>query len=224
MSTPPASVSAKGTVTVVEPSRGQLALARRVAEARAIVPDLTVAAEVDAEAASATGIAFDVLLVRAAALALRAHPHVNGAYKDASFEHYERVNVAVLVPGPDGGQATPTVLDADRKDAATVAAELGELGARIADGTVTSPALRGATFTVSSLPIRRSTPVVVSGQAAHLAAGAVAPRAVVRNGAVVARLTVDLVLAVDARIVDGPTAAAFLTQVQGLLEAPDVLV
>ena len=219
VSTPPASVTAKGAVTVVEPSRGQLALARRVAEARAIVPDHHVVVEADAEAAAAHPAGVEAVLVAAVGGALRAFPQVNGAYKDALFELYERVNVGVVVAGADGGLVTPTVMDADGKDPAAIAAELDDLRARVGDGSITSPALRGATFTLSSLPVRRTTPVVLTGQAAHLGAGAVEERAVVRDGAVVVRRVCELVLAADHRIVDGPLAAAFLGDVRARFEA-----
>lgn len=212
------SVSPKGDVTVVEPSRGQLALARRVAEARAVVPDHAVAVEADASAVAASDVPAGAWLVWAVARALRAHPRVNGAYKDAAFEQYGRVNVGWVVTGADGGLVAPVVMDADVKDPRAIAAELEDLAARAADGSITAPSLRGATFTVSALDVRRHTPVVLSGQAGHLGAGAVAERAVVRDGAVVARPVVDLVLAADHRIVDGPLAATFLRDVAAALE------
>lgn len=219
MSTPAAAGAVKGEVTVVEPSRGQLALARRVAEARAIVPDHTVAVQVDAGVV-AGDVPFGAWAVWAAARTLRAFPQVNGAYKDAAFERYARVNVGWVVAGADGGLVAPVVMDADTKDAAAIAAELADLSARAADGSITAPSLRGATFTVSALPVRRVTPVVLSGQAGHLGVGAVEQRAVVRDGAVVARPVADVVLAADHRIVDGPLAAAFLTTLRDTLERP----
>ena len=63
----------KGEIHVVEPSRIQLAIARRTAETRATVPDLELRTDVDLKAALALadqhGSSVTALLVRACALA-----------------------------------------------------------------------------------------------------------------------------------------------------------
>ena len=41
------------------------------------------------------------MVVKAAAIALREHPRVNGAYRDGKFELYSRVNIGVAVAGQD---------------------------------------------------------------------------------------------------------------------------
>jgi pyruvate dehydrogenase E2 component (dihydrolipoamide acetyltransferase) len=46
------------------------------------------------------------------------------------------------------------------------------------------------------------------------------PRAVVRDGAIVARQTLTLTLAIDHRILYGADAAQFLARVRELLEQP----
>src|SRR3954468_13610304 len=89
---------AKGDVTVEELSRGQQLVARRVAESRATIPDHTVTVAIDMERcavlrARGAEATFDDMVLRAAALALREHPRVNGAYRDGHFEQYSRINV-----------------------------------------------------------------------------------------------------------------------------------
>src|SRR3954463_4257501 len=127
--------TAKGRVEVVELTRAQQQSVRRVAEARATVPHLTVATE-----APAPGEPGLPMLVRAVALALREQPAVNGAYRDGHLERYARVNVAVALPGPDGPVA-PVVFDADGKDARALTAELGALAGRAGAGKLTAPEL-----------------------------------------------------------------------------------
>ena len=61
--------------------------------------------------------------------------------------------------------------------------------------------------------MRRFTPILNPPQAAILAAGALESRAVVRDGAVVARDVMELTLVSDHRIVYGDEAAAFLARV-----------
>ena len=52
--------------------------------------------------------------------------------------------------------------------------------------------------------------------------GTLKPRAVVRDGAVVARPTMTLTCAFDHRIADGAGAAAFLGELRALIEAPEL--
>ena len=221
--TPPAEpATKKGDVRIVELTRPQQVLARRVAEAKAIVPELTVTAEADVTDALArlTGDATaDDLVVRAAALALRDTPHANGAYRDGQLELYSRVNVGVAVAAP-GTLAVPTIFDADRKPLEEIAAERRALADRVHAGTIKAPELSGATFTVASAGAATFQPVITTGQAAILGAGAIRELPRVAGGALVARHVVHLTLVADHRILHGADAAAFLAKVRALLEEP----
>ena len=213
--------TAKGTVRVQEPTRAERATARRGAESRATVPDFELAAVLDATAlrAAAGPPSLTALLVRAAALALREHPRVNAAYRDGAFELYSRVNVGVAL-----GPTTPTVTDADAKTAAEIDAELRALETAVRAGTITSPELAGATFTVydlGSLGVASGSLPVIPPQAAMLAAGAVREVPVVRDGAIFPGHEMTLTLACDQRILDVATAAGFLTRLRALLERPE---
>ncbi|HLW94118.1 MAG TPA: dihydrolipoamide acetyltransferase family protein [Solirubrobacteraceae bacterium] len=224
---------AKGAVEVIEPSRTQQLIARRMASAKATIPEFQVTVEVDAEAA------FDLreqlrgqteplpsvndLIIKACALALRAHPGVNASYVDGHFERYGRVNIGVAVAGPDT-LVVPTVFDADVKPLTEIAATTRELASKVRDGTVSPPELAGATFTVSNLGmlgVARFTAVINPPQAAILAVGAASPRAVVgADGAVTVRRVMELTISADHRIVYGADAADFLGTVRKRLERP----
>jgi pyruvate dehydrogenase E2 component (dihydrolipoamide acetyltransferase) len=201
-----APLSGRGDVSHEELTRPQQSIVRRMAESKATAPDFSLTLEAEPAAAGVEHI------VRAAALALRDFPRVNGAYRDGRFETYSRVNIGVAMAGPDA-LVVPTVLDADTKSAEELAAELRVLGERVASGSVGAPELAAGTFTVWSLPVRRFTPILNPPQAAILAAGAVESRAVVRDGAVVARDVMELTLVSDHRILYGDEAAAFLARV-----------
>jgi pyruvate/2-oxoglutarate dehydrogenase complex dihydrolipoamide acyltransferase (E2) component len=204
--------TAKGPVEVVELTRAQQAAVRRVAEARATIPHFAAGEEVDApQEPILAGLA------HAVGAALRELPAVNGAYRDGHLERYARVNVAVALPGPEGPVA-PVVFDADAKDRATIATELDVLAARAAAGELTAPELAGATFTIVALHARRLEPVLVSGQAATLGAGAAEQRPVVTPaGELAIAPRMDLTLACDARALSGPEAVAFLAAVAARL-------
>jgi pyruvate dehydrogenase E2 component (dihydrolipoamide acetyltransferase) len=214
----------RGAPSTIEPSRWQGAVARRSAEARAIVPDVdyTVSVEVDGALALAERerCGLQALLVRACALALREHPAANGAYRDGRFESYERVNVGVLIAIPEA-YTIPTVFDADTKSLPELDGELTGLARRARDGELLAPELSGATFTLSDLGplgVERSTPLIVPPQAAAVATGSVQHLPIVRNGAIVPAQSVTMTLACDHRILYGAAAAAFLISIKNHLQ------
>jgi pyruvate dehydrogenase E2 component (dihydrolipoamide acetyltransferase) len=231
---PTATGGAKGSVTVQEPTRAQQVVARRMSSSKATVPEFTLTAEIDmgrcvelrarlrAIAGDEPVCSYNDIVVKACGVALREHPRANGSWRDGRFELYSRVNVGVAVAG-DGVLVVPTVLDADVRPLAEIAAETRRLAQRVRDGVVTPPELAGATFTVSNLGmfgVRSFTAVINPPQAAILAVGAVTARPLVRDGAVVAGHAMDVTLACDHRILYGADAARFLARVRELLEEP----
>lgn len=230
--TPPRQ-TAKGAVTVVELARGQQAVARRMAESRATVPDFHVRTDVDMAAAVAwrgmhpgdPAPTLNDIVVKACGIALREQPRVNGAYRDGRFELYERVNVGVAVAVPDN-LIVPTVFDADRRPLEEIAELTRELAARARSGAITPPELSGGTFTVTNLGmlgVTEFTAIINPPQAANLTVGSVRQRVVAVDGRPEVRPRMTLTLVCDHRILYGADAARFLSRVRELLEAPDAL-
>lgn len=229
---PVARQTAKGAITVEELSRSQQAVVRRMSESKATVPDFHVTAEVDMTAAVAwrtqagrPAPTANDLVVKATALALRACPRVNGAYRDGRFERYERVNVGIAVAVPDA-LLVPTIFDADRRPLAEIAALSRTAAERARSGAITPPELSGGTFTVTNLGmlgVTSFTAIINPPQAANLTVGAIVPRAVPVAGTVVVRQIMALTLVCDHRILYGADAARFLAQVRKGLEAPATL-
>ncbi|MBS1885346.1 MAG: 2-oxo acid dehydrogenase subunit E2, partial [Actinobacteria bacterium] len=123
----PAAETAKGRTEVVEPTRLQQVIARRMAESKATAPHFYLETEVDMSAAVGARArirarapegevvpSFNDMVVKACAIALRSFPYANGAYRDGRFELHSRVNVGVAVAA-EGSLVVPTVFDADRK-------------------------------------------------------------------------------------------------------------
>jgi pyruvate dehydrogenase E2 component (dihydrolipoamide acetyltransferase) len=215
----------KGDSPTQEPTPIQRAIVRRAAESRATVPDLELSADVEMAACLALaqdhGYSITALLARACALALRAVPRVNGAYRDGRFELHGRVNIGVLCETEDA-YLIPTVLDADAKSLAELSDELDTLAKRARDGALTPPELAGATFTLADLgahEVPRWTALVSPQQAAMLVAGAVREVPIVRDGGIVAAEMATLTLGCDHRIVYPSEAACWLTQVRRAMEA-----
>jgi pyruvate dehydrogenase E2 component (dihydrolipoamide acetyltransferase) len=231
---PPAPASTKGESHVRELSRLQQTVARRMVQSRSTVPDIELRNEVDMGEAVALrerlrevadpAPSINDFMIKAAALALREFPRVNGAYLDSrSIESYSRVNVGFAVAA-DEALVVPTIFDADRKSLGEIGQDARALAARVRDGSITPSELDGATFTVSNLGmygVDSFSAVINPPQAAILAVGALKRRpAVDESGQLVARPTVVLTLACDHRILYGADGARFLGRVRELLERP----
>ncbi len=224
---------AKGDLSIHEPTRLQRTVSRRMAEAKATVPDFSLELDVDMtlcielrerlKAQTDRAPSFNDMVVKAAALALRDHPRVNGAYRDGKFEAYSRVNVGVAVAAQEA-LVVPVVHDADQKSLGEISRQALRLIERVRSGEVTPPELSGGTFSVSNLGmygIERFTAIVNPPQAAILAVGALMKKPTVDDrGRVVARDLMTLTLICDHRILYGADGAAFLAQVRELLEQP----
>jgi pyruvate dehydrogenase E2 component (dihydrolipoamide acetyltransferase) len=228
-------LTAKGETSLQELTKTQQVVARRMAQAKATVPEFTLDVDIDMErcvelraqlrelAADGEAIpSYNDMIIRACALALREHPRANAAYKDGRFELYGRVNVGVAVAAQDA-LVVPTVFDADTKRLPQIAAETRALAERVRAGTITPPELSGGTFTVSNLGmfgIDRFTAIINPPQAAILAVGAIVQRAVAHDGELALRHRLAATLACDHRILYGADAAIFLGRIRALLEQP----
>jgi pyruvate dehydrogenase E2 component (dihydrolipoyllysine-residue acetyltransferase) len=228
--------TAKGQVEVVELTRLQQTVARRMAESKATAPHFYLQAEFDMTAA-VEGRAklkamakegevvptFNDMVVKACALALREHPRANGAYRDGRIELYSRINVGVAVAAQDA-LVVPTVFDADQKGLRRIAEETRALAARVRDASITPPELSGGTFTVSNLGmygISNFSAVINTPQAGILAVGELKAKPVVTDsGEIEARQLIGVTLACDHRILYGADGAIFLARVRELLEEP----
>jgi pyruvate dehydrogenase E2 component (dihydrolipoamide acetyltransferase) len=223
----------KGEVSVHEPTRLQRTVSRRMAESKATVPDFALELDVDMtlcielrdrlKAQTERAPSYNDMVVKAAALALRDHPRVNGAYRDGKWETYSRVNVGVAVAAQDA-LVVPVIQDADEKSLGEISRQGRRLIERVRDGEITPPELSGGTFSVSNLGmygIERFTAIVNPPQAAILTVGALIKKpAVDDRGRVVARDRMTLTLICDHRILYGADGAEFLAQVRELLEQP----
>ena len=223
----------KGQAEILELTRLQQTVSRRMAESKATAPDFSISLTVDMTKAvelrarlkevADPAPSFNDMVVKAAATALKEHPRVNGAYRDGKFELYEKVNIGVAVAAMDA-LVVPTVFDADQKSLGQISKDARAVIEKVRDKTVTPPELSGGTFTVSNLGmfgIEHFTAIINPPQASILTVGALAKRpAVDEGGRIVARDQMTLSLVCDHRILYGADGAKFLARVKELLEQP----
>jgi pyruvate dehydrogenase E2 component (dihydrolipoyllysine-residue acetyltransferase) len=237
--TPPSSPPDRAAdFEIQEPTRVQRLIARRMAEAKATIPDFEVATDAVMDHALAMRAqlkqleqeapvpSVNDLIVKACAIALRHHPRVNASYLDGRFKLHRQVNVGVAVAAEDA-LIVPVVRDADVKSLGVIAEETRALALRARTGKIAPPDLAGGTFTVSNLGMFGMTsirPVINPPQVAILGVGAIREVLARDAGEIVERTLMTLTLSADHRILYGADAAQFLAEVKALLEAPVGLV
>jgi pyruvate/2-oxoglutarate dehydrogenase complex dihydrolipoamide acyltransferase (E2) component len=199
------------------------------------IPHITAMDELDATglldarrrlAATATGsdITLAVLFVAAVARALRRHPLMNASLDMEAGEIvvHDGCHVGLAV-ATGAGLIVPVVRDADRRALPDLAAEVRRLTAAAREGRADLADLRGGTFTVTnygSLGGRFATPLIRPPEVGIMGFGAIRPRPLAVDGAVVARPTLPYCCSADHRLVDGDLLTAFAEDVAGLLSDP----
>jgi pyruvate dehydrogenase E2 component (dihydrolipoamide acetyltransferase) len=169
-----------------------------------------------------------VLTLRLLMIALRHHPNLNSTWLDTTdgpqIHVHSAVHLGFGVAAPRG-LLVPVVSDAHDMTTRELAAVVTRLIRDARAGTLKPSELQGSTFTVSNfgaLGLDEGVPVINYPEAAILGMGSLKSRPVVVDGEVVARPTMSLTCAFDHRIVDGAAVAAFLRELRGLIEAPEL--
>jgi pyruvate dehydrogenase E2 component (dihydrolipoamide acetyltransferase) len=171
---------------------------------------------------AATKVSVNDIVVKAVAVALRAHPEVNVSFGGDKLIRHHRIHVGVAVALPDG-LIVPVIHDADTKTVTQISAETRDLATRARGGKLKPDEFTGSTFSVSNLGmfgVDQFTAVINPPEAAILAVGATKQEPVVRDGQIVVGYTMAITLSVDHRALDGATGAKFLADLTALLENP----
>lgn len=156
--------------------------------------------------------------------ALREFPYMNARLSADSreIEQLPFVNLGMAVD-TERDLLVPVIPDADQKGLHDFGTELRNLVERARLGKLLPDDLTGGTFTITNLgmfDIDAFTPIINPPEMAILGAGRIQPKAVVRDGAIVARQMWALSLTFDHRLVDGAPAARFLQRIKQLVENP----
>jgi pyruvate dehydrogenase E2 component (dihydrolipoamide acetyltransferase) len=171
---------------------------------------------------SGVRITYTDVLVRLAAAALTRHPRVNVAWKDGAIFQHGGIDIGLAV-AIDDGLVVPVLRGADTLSLADIAARREDLVGRAQAGKLRPADIQGGGFTISNLGmygVDAFNAIVNPPQAAILAIGRIAERAVAVGGQVAVRPTLVLTLSCDHRALDGARAAQFLGTLADLIEEP----
>ena len=163
-------------------------------------------------------------IIRACAQVLADFPIFNASL-DASganlvLKQYCHIGFAADTPN---GLLVPVIRDADRKDVYELARSLAELSEKARSGKLSGDEMQGGSFTVSSLGGiggTAFTPIINAPEVAILGVSRASMKPVFQAGTFVPRLMLPLSLSYDHRVIDGATAARFITALSAKLAQP----
>jgi pyruvate dehydrogenase E2 component (dihydrolipoamide acetyltransferase) len=166
------------------------------------------------------------LLLKAAALAAREVPELNGHYLEGVFQPAGAVRLGVAINLRGGGLIAPAIADADRLPLPELMSRLAGLVERARAGGLRASELAPPSITVTNLGDQGVTavfPIIHPPQVAMVGFGKVVSRAWVVDGMVGPRPVVVASLAADHRVSDGHRGARFLAAIARLLQHPEAL-
>ncbi|MEA3002720.1 MAG: hypothetical protein QOH81_1508 [Sphingomonadales bacterium] len=167
-------------------------------------------------------LGFMGFFVKAAVLAARDVPSVNGSIEGEEIVYHDYVDVSVAVSAPNG-LVVPVIRDAQALSFAEIEKTIADFGRRAKDGTLTMQDMQGGTFTISNGGVfgsLLSTPIINPPQSAVLGMHRIEERPVVKDGQIVARPMMYLALSYDHRLIDGREAVTFLVRMKEAIEDP----
>ena len=216
----------------IKNSQMRKTIAKRLSESKFTAPHYYLNVEFDMDNAIAfrtqyntvpdTKISFNDIIVKACALALRAHPQVNSQWFTDRMTLNNHVHVGVAVAVEDG-LVVPVVRFANEQSLPQIGAAVRDFAGRARNKKLTPQEMDGSTFTVSNLGmfgIESFTSIINQPNSAILSVGAIVQKPVVKNEQIIVGNTIKLTLACDHRTVDGATGAQFLQTLKGYVENP----
>jgi len=230
----PTAVPTGPDTTEVPTSRMRKAIARRMVESKTTVPHFYVTSavamdealalrkEINAMLPEEEKITVNDLIVKAAALALRAFPNINASFAGDKLVRHERINVGTAV-AVEGGLLTVVQKDTDSSTLSKIAADNREMIERARSGKIRPGDVQGATFTVSNLggfDVENFIAIVNPPEAAILAVGTARQVPVVRDGEVTIGSQMKATISADHRVTDGAEAARYMQRFKSILEEP----
>jgi len=164
------------------------------------------------------------VVAKALCIAVARTPEMNARWDGAAGEivRWRSVNLGIAA-ATDRGLVVPNVPRANELDLDGLAEALAALSERARAGTTAPEALRGGTITISNVGVfgvDAGTPILVPGEAAILAVGALSRRPWEHRGDIALRSVLTLSLSFDHRVVDGQQAATFLADIGAILAQP----
>ena len=212
-------------------------IARRLGESIGPIPTFYLTADIDMErtwdareALKALGpdgkVSFNDIILKATALALKAHPECNAWWQGDAIRQWHEVHLGMAV-AVDEGLITPIIRHADQKSLREISAEAKALAGKARERKLMPEEYTGATFSVSNLGafgIDHFTAIINPPEAGILAVGGISEQPVVVDGEITVGRRMRITMSCDHRVIDGAMGAVFLQTLRAKLENPLAMV
>jgi 2-oxoisovalerate dehydrogenase E2 component (dihydrolipoyl transacylase) len=161
-------------------------------------------------------------IAKAVVEALRSVPTANASWTDQGLILHREINLGYAVALGEDGLIVPVIKDADGRSLAGLMRSIRDVVDRAKARRLTLDDLSGGTFTLNNtgpLGTIVSSPIVPPGQAAIMSSESIRKSLVVTDDDTIAiRQIMNIVIGFDHRVIDGSTAARFLTAVRDWLQ------
>ncbi len=211
-------------------SRGQLAVARAVAQSWTTIPHTWFTATIDmtaalraraASKAAGAPVSFNALFLRAMAQALGQLPAAGAHWAGDGIQPLQGIHLALAVD-LDDELFLPVLRDVDALSPVQLQAQIDDTVAQLRRRALPADRFTGGCMALSNLggyPIDAFDPIIFPGHGAILAIGAIRQAPAVVDDQLVIRPLLQATLAVDHRVINGRLAAAFLTAIKSGMDA-----
>ncbi len=164
-------------------------------------------------------------IARAAVVALRKHPIVNGAIEGDAIRYNKNINLGIAV-ALDWGLIVPVIKQVEERNFLGIARSIVDVAERARGKKLAPDEISGGTFTLTNAGIfgeQFGTPIINQPQAAILGIGGLNKEAEVLtdkdgNDVIAIRSIQRFTLGFDHRIVDGADAGKFMSDFKAYLE------
>jgi pyruvate dehydrogenase E2 component (dihydrolipoamide acetyltransferase) len=210
--------------------RAQVAVARAVQKSWKEIPHLSVTASINMTSAqemraksdvNGARLSYDAIFLKAMARAAETLPLVAAKLEGERIIRPQGIHIALAI-GLDNELFLPVVRDVEKKDLVSLQKEVADLIAKVKARSLRAEQMSGASMALSNLgmyPIEAFDAIIFPEHSTILTLGAIQLKPVVLEGEVKARPLVIVKLAADHRLINGRTAAAFLSKVKEVIES-----
>ncbi|WP_115787697.1 dihydrolipoamide acetyltransferase family protein [Arthrobacter silvisoli] len=181
---------------------------------------------VNAQRPVAARLVPSALLLKAAALAAKEVPEVNGFFDDGGFRPSPAVHLGVAVALRQGGLVAPAIHDADTLPLDALMEQLRDLVSRARAGRLQRAEMADPTITVTNLGdlgVESVYGVIYPPQVAMVGFGRVMEQPWAQNGMLGVRHAVIATLSADHRVSDGLRGGRYLARIEELMQKPEEL-
>ncbi len=188
--------------------------------------DINSSAKLDESGKPEFKISINDMLIKACALALFKNPKVNSAWYGDKIVQFGNVDISVAV-AIDDGLMTPIVRNANQKSLIQISNEVKELAKKAKSQKLKPEEYQGGGFTISNLgmySIKSFYAIINPPQSCILSIGGTREiPAYGKNGNLEKKQVMNISLSCDHRVVDGATAAIFLSAFKHFVENPSLM-